>query len=105
MWIVRWVIALLVIILAMWFGFANSDQTVTVNFWRYQIITPLIIALFVAFIVGALAWFPVAIIQYVQIKSEVRNLRKEKGKLQAELSDLRNISIEDDESSGEQPES
>ena len=103
MWIVRWVSILAVIILAILFIWLNSEQLaniVTVNFWKFQTETPLFLALFVAFIFGALVWFPVAIIQYLQIKAELRSLRKENNRLQKELGDLRNISIDESETPG-----
>lgn len=100
MWIVRWVLILVIIVILLWFSLQNLDQIVTVEFWKYQVRdVPLIMALFVAFIVGAVSWFLVSIVQFVQLKAEIRNIRRENGRLRRELSNLRNLSIEEDQSS------
>lgn len=105
MWIARWLLALIVIILVLVIAWFNLDQMLTVvtfKFWHYQSDTLLIMALFVAFVLGAIAWFPVAIVQFIRNKTEMRNLRKENSRLQKELGDLRNMSIAEEESKGEE---
>ena len=105
MWIVRWVTALVVFSVALLFIAYNSEQLwniISIKIWRgYQINTSLIVTLFVVFILGAFAWFPVAITQYLKTKAEVRKLRRDNYQLQSELRDLRNISIEEDQSNEE----
>jgi len=94
---------LIVFIIALWFGFQNNSQIVTVKFWKYQATdVPLVMTLFVAYIFGALTWFVVAIVQYLQIKTEVMTVKREKARLEVELSNLRNMSIEEDTSTGEE---
>jgi len=104
---VRWIVALAVIVLLLVISWLNLDQMLMVlsfTFWNYKIETPVIMALFAAFIVGAVVWFPFAIVQFIQSKSEIRTLRKENSRLQKELGDLRNISIEEEESRVEEDE-
>ena len=100
MWIVRWLLALAIIILALWFGWVNLDQMleyVTFKFWfsKYQVELQLILALFIAFVLGAFIWFPVAMYRFIHTKTAIRNLRKENNRLQQELADFRNMSIEE----------
>ncbi|MCH8286849.1 LapA family protein [candidate division KSB1 bacterium] len=108
MWIVRWVTALAVFSVALLFIWYNSEQLsniIPIRIWRgYQINTPLFVTLFVVFIFGALAWFPVAITQYLKTKAEVRKLKRDNHQLQSELRDLRNISIDEEENKEEEPE-
>ncbi len=97
MWVLRWVVVLVLMVILLWFSLQNLDQFVTVKFWKYQIIdVPMIMALFVSFILGALVWFLVALIQMLQLKNEMRGLKRDAGRLQKELADLRNLSIEED---------
>jgi len=97
MWVVRWILILLLLLFLLYFSILNNDQFVTVKFWKYQIPNvPLIMTLFVAFVVGAVSWFLVAVIQFIQTKTEMRGLRRENMRLQKELADLRNMSIEED---------
>ena len=101
MWIVRWLIALLLIIFSLVVGWLNIDQMVmpvTFKFWNYQVETRLFMALFVALISGALAWFPIAILRYMNYSKEIRQIKKDNNRLQKELSDLRNISLDEDSS-------
>ncbi len=99
MWVFRWILALLLIIFALIVGWLNIDQMITMvtfTFWNYQIETRLFMALFVALILGTLAWFPVAIVQFISNKKEIRQLKRDNSRFQKELSDLRNISIDED---------
>ncbi len=103
MWVARWILVLIVFIVALWFGFQNNSQIVTVKFWKYQAAdVPLAMTLFVAYVLGALTWFIVAIVQYLQIKAEVMSVRREKARLEMELSNLRNMTIEEDANTGEE---
>ncbi len=97
MWVARWILVLAVFILALWFGFQNNNQIVDVRFWKYQATdVPLVMALFVSYILGAMTWFVIAIVQYLQIKAEVLSVKREKVKLERELANLRNMSIEEE---------
>lgn len=97
MWIIRWVFVLALMVVLLWFSLMNLDQFVTITFWNYQLDeVPMIMALFVSFILGALVWFMIALVQILQLKAEMHSMRKENSKLQRELADLRNISIEED---------
>jgi len=109
MWVVRWLLALVIIVLILWFGWINLEQMrdpVTFKFWfsKYQVELQLILALFITFVLGALVWFPVAMYQFVHNKAAMRNLRKENSRLQQELADFRNMSIEEQATSAGEEE-
>ncbi len=107
MWVFRWILALLFIIFALIIGWQNVDQMITMvtfTFGNYQTETSLFMALFVALILGALAWFPVAIAQFIRNKKEIRQIKRDNSKFQKELSDLRNISIDEDENRDKEDE-
>jgi uncharacterized integral membrane protein len=97
MWILSWLFVLGVVILFMFFGFMNSNKEVILDFFWWNIKTQLVLALFVAFLVGIVTWFPIATIQYFKSQAEARRLRRENGRLQKELTELRNLSIEEGE--------
>jgi hypothetical protein len=85
-----------VIILGLYFSIENSVQKVSIEFWKYRLTdVPMVLALFVSFILGVTAWFLYSIIQILQIKTEVRGLRRKNQHLSKELADLRNMSIEE----------
>jgi hypothetical protein len=46
-----------------------------------------------------LVWFLVAVFHELQLRSEIRQVRKENKKLQAELTALRNLPLEEEEES------
>lgn len=96
MWIVRSVLMLFLIILVTYFSFANNEQKVSIVFLNYRLTdVHMVLALFVSFLLGVIAWFIYSIIQILQIKTEVRGLRRKNQHLSKELADLRNMSIEE----------
>ena len=106
MWIVRWILIFILIVILLYFGAANIDQKVTITFWNYQVVDLLLVmALLVAFLLGAFVWFIVAAFQIVQIKNEMRGVRRENSRLKKELADLRNLSIEEESPNPETEES
>lgn len=101
MWIIRWFFILSVMILVLFIAIQNANETSRFTFFSQAYLNvPLIILLFAAYVVGMITWFIIAVIQNMQLKIEIRNLRKETVQLQHELDDLRNISIDED---GEEP--
>ena len=97
MWIISWLFALIAIAVVMFFGFLNSNKVVVLDFFWWEIETQLVLALLVAFLVGIVSWFPVAVVQYFKSQAELKKIRRENSRLQKELAELRNISIEEGE--------
>ncbi len=100
MWAVKWVLA--VILILMVFGFTlqnnNVDQKVAVYFvtWEYTAV-PLWLVMYASFGFGVLFWLIVSVFQVLQSKNEIRRLNKSQNELQIELDSLRNLPIGEDD--------
>jgi uncharacterized integral membrane protein len=102
MWILRWFFIAVIMIVVLAFALQNLEQRTVVRFWSWESAElPLILFLFEAFVVGLLVWFLVAIFHELQLRSEIRHIRKENKKLQVELTALRNLPLEEEETTEE----
>lgn len=97
MWIIKWILLLAVILLVIFFAGENAEQEVQINFWGWQS-APLLVwqVMFISFACGMIVWLGVSIIRIIQLKNEIRGLKKENTKLRDELDHLRNVTIEED---------
>ncbi|NOZ57624.1 MAG: LapA family protein [Calditrichaeota bacterium] len=103
MWIIRWLIGAVILLIVIGFALQNQEQTVSVSFLKWHTPNlPLWVYLYASFAVGLLTWFLVSIGNTLSLKAEVRRAQKEVKRLQEELDRLRNLSIEADE--GEETE-
>jgi uncharacterized integral membrane protein len=99
MWILRWLFIAIVMIMVLAFALQNLEQRTVVRFYTWESAElPLILFLFEAFVVGLIVWFLVAIFHDLQLRSEIRRIRKENKKLRSELTALRNLPLEEEES-------
>jgi uncharacterized integral membrane protein len=102
MWIFRWLFIAIVMILVLAFALQNLEQRTVVRFYTWETVElPLILFLFEAFVVGLIVWFLVAIFHDLQLRSEIRRIRKENKKLRSELTALRNLPLEEEQSAQE----
>ena len=102
MWIFRLLLIAVIMILVLGFALQNLEQRTVVRFYRWESAElPLILFLFEAFVVGLIVWFLVAIFHDLQLRSEIRRIRKENKKLRSELTALRNLPLEEEESAEE----
>jgi uncharacterized integral membrane protein len=102
MWIFRWLFIAIVMILVLAFALQNLEQRTVVRFYTWETAElPLILFLFEAFVVGLIVWFLVAIFHDLQLRSEIRRIRKENKKLRSELTALRNLPLEEEQSTQE----
>lgn len=96
MWVFRWIITAIMIILIIGFAMQNTHQQVVVQFVNYETIPlPLWIVMYLSFAVGLLLWLLVSIMQILGYKNQLRKQKKENKSLKLELDRLRNVSIED----------
>ncbi len=96
MWILRWIVGALIIILIIGFALQNTNQQVTVTFVKWQSVNlPLWVVMYVSFAVGILFWLVVSILQILGLKNTNRKSQKEIKKLRQELDRLRNVSVEE----------
>ncbi len=103
MLLVRWLLLLIVILLVVWFAYQNFEDTVVVRFWQYQSkALPVFVVIFISFLAGNIVWFFKTAMQSFQLKRAHKSLQKENDTLKKELSNLRNISIEDTVEEGDE---
>lgn len=96
MLVVRWILIMAVLLLVILFSYQNMDQSVIVKFWHYQTKSlPVIVVMFASFACGLFVWFVVALVQNLRLKKSVRVLQNMNNKLEQELANLRNISIDE----------
>lgn len=96
MWIFRWILGALVIIVAIGFAMQNTNQQVVVQFLKWKSTgMPLWVVMYASFAVGVLFWLLVSIFQILTYKTSLRKKQKEIAKLKAELDRLRNVSVEE----------
>ena len=103
MWVIRYFIITMVILLIMAFAIQNSYQRVSVNLLnhRYENI-PLVLVLFEAFVVGILFWFVISIAQFIKLHGVLSKQRRENRKLIEEIRTIRNMPLQEiDEEKGD----
>lgn len=96
MWIVKWILGALLIILILGFAFQNQHQVAHVNVWNWTSPEmPLYLIVYFGFSLGLLTWLFVSIFKILQLKVECRQLNKQNELLTDELNRLRNLSVEE----------
>ena len=97
MWILRWVLITVVILVLVGFLGDNQDEYVDVGFVFWE--TPeiaLAYALFFAFALGMIIHLMISIMQHFTLRAEIGRQKRQIRKLQDELEKLRNLSIEEE---------
>ena len=98
MWILRWILGALLIIIILGFALQNQDQTVSVKILKWQSpVLPLYFFLYLSFGAGILTWVLVSALNILKHKGEILRLQKENRKTRDELNRLRNVSIEEED--------
>jgi len=96
MWIIRYAIAIVLIIALVGFAIQNSYQQVVVNIANKTYTdVPLNYVIFVAFCIGMIFWFVISVIQYFKMMTQLAEQRKENRLLRQEITTLRNLPFED----------
>ena len=102
MWTLRWILFILVLFFVLGFSILNSGQSVDLNlFWSKYLGVSLVLALFIAFMLGVVFWFLVTVLQHLSLRKDNRVLRNRVRSLRDELRDLRNASFSEGEKSDE----
>ena len=97
MWIVRWVLGALLIIIILGFALQNQEQTVSVEIFKWKSpVLPLYFFLYLSFGAGILTWLLASTFNILKLKSEILRLQRENRKVKNELNRLRNVSIEEE---------
>lgn len=97
MWILRWILGAVLIIIILGFALQNQEQTVAVKIFRWQSpVLPLYFFLYLSFGVGLLTWVIVSALNILKLKGDIHKLKRDNHKLRDELNRLRNANIEDE---------
>jgi len=98
MWIIRWIVSALVILIILGFALQNQEQMVSVRVLTWQSPNlPLYLFLYVAFAAGVLIWALISALNIIKLKGDIRKLQKDNRKITDELNRLRNVNIEEEE--------
>jgi uncharacterized integral membrane protein len=96
MWIIKYALAALVLLIFMYFSFQNAAETTNVRALNYSFYSiRLILVIYVAFAFGVIFWFFVSIFQYFKVAAEAADLRRRNRQLTEEIKALRNLPIEE----------
>ena len=88
---------LLIFCVAGWFGYENRNETVSAVHLagRHYPQAPLVLVVFVAFVVGMFSAFVLTLVHHLKIHAAMNKLNRESADLKRELSQLRNLPLED----------
>ena len=85
MWIIRWIVLLLVIVIVLAFSLQNQDQVVNIHMMNWQSgDIPLYLALFISFGFGMVAFLLIAVFQQLQTLSDLSREKRARKKLEKE---------------------
>ncbi len=96
MWIVKWILGALLIVVVLGFALQNQHQMVQVYILNWvSPELPLYLIVYIAFAFGLFTWLVASIFKIMQLKVECRQWKKKADELQEELNKLRNLSVEE----------
>ncbi len=100
MWLIRSVIILVGVIAFLWLGMRNADQTVDFSLFTktYENFS-LNLLMLVVFAAGMIFSFLISIISEFQLRNKISSQRRGIVRLEKELAALRNLPLEETESS------
>ncbi|MCD6115989.1 LapA family protein [bacterium] len=97
MWVFRWILTALVILIILGFALQNQEQTVSVHVLNWTTSNlPLYFILYISFAAGVLTWVLVSMLNMLKLKNTIHKLEKQNTKIREELNKLRNINIDDE---------
>ncbi len=104
MWYVRVIFTMFILLVALWFGYWNQDQKVSIKMIPYGRVVddvPLFFALLVAFAIGMLTWIIISLFRNLRLHHDLRRARRESDRLRDELKALRNLPMRDISDTGD----
>lgn len=99
MWVLRWLAAALIILLILGFALQNNEKQISVIFIKGAYETndlPIWIIIYASFALGMIFWLFFSIFQVFGLKTQIRKMRNDNFRIQKELNNLRNLSIDDE---------
>lgn len=97
MWLLKNLIWLVIMVLVVGFAILNVNETVTAIILpgvAYRQV-PANVVLFVTYVLGMITAFFLTLLHYVKIRSAMGRMNRENQELKRELSQLRNLPLED----------
>jgi len=97
MWFLRNVVWLVIMVLVVGFAILNVHETVTSIILpgsSYRLL-PANVVLFVAFVLGMMTGFVLTLFHQLKVRSAMNRMSRENQDLKRELSQLRNLALED----------
>jgi len=99
MWVIRWVVAAIIILVILGFALQNTTQQVAITFIKGQYETgplPIWIIVYTSFGLGMFLWLFISVFQVFALKGKIRKMRNENKRIRRELDNLRNLSVDND---------
>ena len=99
MWVLRWLIAAFIILMILGFALQNNEKQISVIFIKglYETdLLPMWVIVYGSFALGMVFWLFFSIFQVLGLKGQIRKMRNDNQRIQKELNNLRNLSIEDE---------
>ena len=101
MWVIKWILGALLIVLVLGFALQNQYQMVQVRILNWvSPELPLYLIVYISFAFGLFTWLVASIFKIMQLKVETKQWKKKVDELQDELNRLRNLSVEEAVASG-----
>ncbi len=102
MWVFRYFIITVILLVIVGFAIQNSYQRVDINLLNKRYIdVPLILVLFEAFAVGIFFWFVISIAHFLKVHRALSKQKRENDKLLEEITTIRNMPLQEND---EKPE-
>ncbi|MEW5876306.1 MAG: LapA family protein [Candidatus Zixiibacteriota bacterium] len=95
MGIIRSILILIVLAIIIGFSVYNAEPRVTVDLIRWKYEVPLVVVVYWSFLAGMLAAFILGLAYVLKVQSDRRNERRDRRRLEMEISALRNRTIEE----------
>jgi uncharacterized integral membrane protein len=99
MWVIKWFFAVVLILVFLGFALYNRQEVTVIflsNVLQFDNVQ-LWMVIYAAFGLGVMFWLVVSIFQVLQLKNEMRKLKRANNEMQRELDSLRNLPIGEDD--------
>ncbi|MBN1164861.1 MAG: hypothetical protein JXB45_09805 [Candidatus Krumholzibacteriota bacterium] len=97
MWIVRGIILLISVVVLVWLGTVNAGTRVTFFLHKRPFDTELNLIMVISFVAGMVVWAIGAWVREAQLLFKLMKVKKTNRRLQDEISDLRNLPLEEED--------
>ena len=90
MWIIRWIVLLIIIVVVLGFSLQNQGEVVNIHLLNWESgPVPLYLALFISFGFGMVAFLLIAVFQQLQTLSDLSREKRGRKKAETELTEVK----------------